>query len=258
MAKRIMTKLTLTLLRRYKMKKQRIKEKKNLSITNFGDIIVIKNRSAIASAVLGSIILAFLGAVMLILKDAWDNAIFWVVFAFIVLSTAYMLANAFFGKIVLNSPEMTMTVYFPFKVEYKFSDINYIDVRSSKPKEGIVTHKVSAYIGNGKSSVDVVTTSKAQADEIASLLRGMLDNGAMEYPECEEAPIENNDLEGQKSVSPLSDEKERSGDDTLDFKPIEKKADLDSTDKENSECEMAPEESDKPETDGTDEESEKI
>ena len=216
-----------------KKKDRKIREKRNLSIVNYGDVIIIKNRTAVASAVLGTIILAFSGAVMFTLKDAWNNPVFWGVFAFVVLGTVYMLASAVLNKIVLNSPNMTMTVCFPFKKEYKFSDINYIDMRSSKPKDGIVTHKVSAYIGNGRMSVDVVTTSASQAEEIAALLRGMLDNGAMEYPECDDEPKPDNEEE-KKPVFPLFAKKKKSSenDDEIKFTPIEKKTDEEKQDTE--------------------------
>ena len=209
-----------------KGKKQKIKERKNLSIINCGDKVVIKDRSRVASSVLWSIILAFLSSLIFILKDARNEAIFWVPFLFVAFSTAYMLANAIFGKIVLDALEMSITVYIPFKIEYKFSDVNYVDIRSSKPKDGIVTHKVSAYIGKGKGSVDVVTTSISQADEVASLIRGMLDSGAMEYPEGNEEPFGYEEEKKQGFAFPKRKKKpDEAADeaDGVDFTPIEKK-----------------------------------
>ena len=205
-----------------KNKKQRIKERKNLSIINQGDTIVIKDRSATASAVLWSIILAFLTSLIFMLKDARDEAIFWVPFIFVALSAVYMLSMAIFGKIVLDAIKMTIEIYMPFKIEYKFSDVNYVDLRSSKPKDGIVTHKVSAYVGKGKRSVDVVTTSLSQAEEVASLLRGMLDSGAMEYPEGNEEPFDSK--EEKQLFSKRRGKRDETPDEAagVDFTPIEK------------------------------------
>ena len=211
-----------------KKKTKRVKEKRNLSILNCGDTVVIKNRSAIAGGVMGSVILGFMAVVMFILREAWDEALFWGVFAFVVLSTAYMLANALFGKIVLNSPERLMIVYFPFKIEYKFSDINYIDIRSSKPKDGIITHRVSILMGKGKSSVDITTTSLSQAQELSALLRGMLDNGAMEYPEGNEEPFVYDGEKPKKRLSVFNKKKktdEPVRDDAVEFSPIKKAKD---------------------------------
>ena len=161
----------------------KIREKSNLVVNNFGDTVIIKNRSTVASGILGAVLMALLIWVMVMLKGAWSSLIFWVVFAFLFLSSAHWLLNAMLGKIVLDSPKMLMTVYSPFKKEYKFSDINYVDIKSAKPKDGRVVHSVRAYIGKGKRSVKIDTTSKKQADEIHALLAGMLDVAAMEYPE---------------------------------------------------------------------------
>ena len=211
-----------------KSKKQKIKERKNLSIINCGDKVVIKDRSRVASSVLWSIILAFLSSLIFILKDARNEAIFWVPFLFVAFSTVYMLANAIFGKIVLDALEMSITVYIPFKIEYKFSDVNYVDIRSSKPKDGIITHRVSILMGKGKSSVDITTTSLSQAQELSALLRGMLDNGAMEYPEGNEEPFVYDGEKPKKRLSVFNKKKktdEPVRDDAVEFSPIKKAKD---------------------------------
>ena len=163
----------------------RIREKSNLVVNNFGDTVIIKNRSVVGGSILGTMLMVFLIVAMVMLRGAWSSVMFWVVFAFLCLGCMYWLLNAVLGKIVLDSPKMLMTVYSPFKKEYKFSDINYVDVKSAKPKDGLVVHSVRAYIGKGKRSIKIDTTSKKQAEEIHSLLAGMLDNAAMEYPEGE-------------------------------------------------------------------------
>ena len=171
-------------------KNAKIREKRNLLITNHGDTVIIKNRAAIGGGVLGSLLMAFSLVCMFVLREGWSSPLFWIVFAFLFLSSAHWSLNAAFGKILLNSPEMIMTVYSPFKNEYKFKDINYVDVKSSKPKDGLVTHTVSVYIGKGRRSVKIDTFSSEQATELVSLLRGMLDNAAMEYPEGNEEPFD--------------------------------------------------------------------
>lgn len=177
------------------MKKQNKKtasrqtEKKNLSIINHGDTIVIKNRSTIAAGVLGALMLSIILIGTLSLRNMWSTPVFWVIIAVMALSTAWSIVKMIFGKVVLNSPNMTMEVYNPIKKQYKFADINYVDLKTSKEKDGVVLHKVTVYIGEGKRSVEISTGSKSQADELVSLLRGMLDNGAMEYPEGNEEPF---------------------------------------------------------------------
>lgn len=135
-----------------------------------------------------------------VMKEAWELPLFIVVFAIFVIGSVYSLANILLGKIVLDSPNMLMTVYNPFKKQYKFEDINYVDVHSSKPKDGIVLHNVIVYIGNGKRNVEIITMSSKQADELVLLLRGMLDNGAMIFPEGDEEPFTFDDDKEKKGV----------------------------------------------------------
>ena len=183
-------------------KNGRIREKNNLKIENFGDTVIIKNRSAITGGVSGALLMVFIIAVAIIMRAAWSYYLFWLLFAFLFLSSAYWCVSAAFGKIVLNSPKMTMTVYSPLKKEYKFRNINYVDVKSAKPKDGFVVHTVSVYIGDGKKSVKIDTLSSEQAEELSALLRGMLDNAAMEYPEGNEEPF-NLDKEEKKAAGSL-------------------------------------------------------
>lgn len=175
-----------------KKKKKHIKKmskKKNLSIVNNGDIIVIKNRSTIAAGVLGAVVLGVCLAGLFTLEGAWSLPYFWLLACVLAAATLYSLTKVMLSKIILDSPKMLMTVYNPFKKEYKFEDINYVDVKTAKGGEGVILHVVVVYIGVGKRTVEMVSYSKEQADQLASLLRGMLDNGAMIFPEGDEEPF---------------------------------------------------------------------
>ena len=90
-------------------KSRKVREKKNLSIANYGDTVVIRNRSLIGGGILGTLTVAFCIAMLFVLRDAWDVAIFWIVYPFILLSSIYSLINTLFGRIVLDSPNMLMT-----------------------------------------------------------------------------------------------------------------------------------------------------
>lgn len=169
-----------------KRKTKRIREKKTLSVSNMGDIVVIKNRYVAANAIVCTVVMAVLIAVFFKLKAVWDEPVFWVMYLFMFFSNIYSLWKTVIGKIILSSNDALMTVYWPFKKEYSFSDISYIDLKSSKPNEGYVTHSIFIYAGEGKKRVKLETFSSVQANEIVSLLRGMLDCGAMEYPEGNE------------------------------------------------------------------------
>lgn len=169
--------------------KRKIREKKSLVISNMGDTVVIKNRSAVGSGVLGVILMLFFLTVTLCMRVAWKSPLFWGVITFLFLCSAYWFATTAFAKIVLDSPKLLMSVYNPFKAEYSFKDINYVDRKISKPKDGYVMHTVNIYIGNGKKRVRIDTFSSAEADEVESLVSGMLDCGAMEYPEGDEEPF---------------------------------------------------------------------
>ena len=145
-----------------------------------------------------------------------------------------------------------MTVFSPFKTEYKFADINYVDLKASKPKDGLITHTVSAYIGNGKKKIELTTHSKPQADELVSLLRGMLDNAAMEYPEGNEEPFRFDDeneqtggfLKRKKQPKPETQKADSENPKTLKIDKAEAKA-------ENADAPISSEKKDEPNADKT-------
>ena len=169
---------------------KKVAEKKNLSIVNQGDFIVIRNRSAIGAGVLSVIILGICAAGVYTLRQAWNLPLFWAMFGLLVLGILYSLVKSVCSKIVLNSPQKTITIYNPLPKEYKFEDINYIDRKTVKDRTVPDAHVVIAYIGDGRRNVSITSYSKAQADELAILLNGMLDNGAMIFPEYEEDPLD--------------------------------------------------------------------
>ena len=185
--------------------KKRIKEKKNLLIANMGDMVVIKNRAIIGNAILGAIVMIFSVIIMFLLKEAWDVPLFWVIFAFLFVGSVYSFAGIICGRIVLRSGTNLMTVYGPFKKEYSFAEINYIDVKSSRPTDGYITHTVMIYIGDGRKCIKIDTFSGEQADELVSLLRGMLDNGAMVFPEGKERFTNYEEKEEKKIFDFLKD-----------------------------------------------------
>ena len=172
-----------------KKAKNKVINKKNLSIINQGDTVVIRNRSSIAASVVSVIILGVCAAGIFTLRAAWELPLFWLMFCIFIAGTLFSLAKSIFGKVVLDSPKTTMTVYNPFPISYKFEDVNYVDLKTEKGGDGQEVHVVTAYIGIGKRSVQLVSYSKEQAQELAILLRGMLDNGAMIYPEGDEEPF---------------------------------------------------------------------
>ena len=172
--------------------------KKNLLIINQGDTVIIKNRSAIASGVSGVILIIFCIAGTILLKDLWNMLLFKLVFPLVVLGALWNSVGTMLGKILLDSPNKLMIVYNPLKKQYKFDDINYVDLKTKKEKDGLLVHTVTVYIGDGKRTVEIRTFSREQADELESLLRGMLDHGAMEYPEGDEEPFDFDDEKKEK------------------------------------------------------------
>ena len=172
-----------------KKTKKKIPERKNLSVVNQGDLVIIRNRSTIAAAMVGVIMLGLCTAGAFTLRAAWELPLFWLLFGVLVTGVVYSLAKAMLAKVVLDSPKTTITVYNPLPIKYKFEDVNYVDVTTAKSTEGAIAYVVTVYIGIGKRTVEIVSYSKEQADELAILLRGMLDNGAMVYPEGDEEPF---------------------------------------------------------------------
>jgi hypothetical protein len=124
--------------------------------------------------------------------------LFKVAFPLVVIGALWNNVGVMIGKILLDSPNKLMIVYNPIKKQYKFNDINYVDLKIKKEKDGVVVHKVTVYIGDGKRTVEIVAFSREQADELTSLLRGMLDHGAMEYPEGDEEPFNFEDEKKEK------------------------------------------------------------
>ena len=182
-------------------------DKNTLLIENNGDFVTIRTRSILVAAIIGSIELALCVACIFVMKGAWGLPWFWVMFSSVILGIIYFTVNELLSKIVLNSPKMTMTVYNPLKKEYKFSDINYIDAKTTKSGRAVL-HVVTVYIGDGRRSVEIATLSEKQAYELASLLRGMLDNAAMIYPEGNEEPF---NLDDNNKKSPLEVFREKFG-----------------------------------------------
>lgn len=176
----------------------RIKEKKSLSIAHYGDFVVIKNRSTLAASLSGFLMLVLCIVGGIALKDAWKMPMFAVMFLIIIAAIIYSFVSIVFSKVTLDSINMQMNVYSPFKKQYKFEDVNYVEIKSSKPKDGVILHRVITYIGNGKKNVELTTMSLKQAEELASLLRGMLDNAAMIYPEGNEEPFDFDDAKETK------------------------------------------------------------
>ena len=156
---------------------EKIGEKNTLSVHNYGDLVVIKNRSAIGGGIFGAMIMVFSVLIAVKMKDAWSSPGFWCGFLFLFLCSAYWFANAVLGKVILDSPKRTMTVYGPFKKEYSFSEVNYVETVSAKPKNGHRLHSVYVYLGNGRRNVRIDTLSFTQATEVETLLKSMLDSG---------------------------------------------------------------------------------
>lgn len=210
---------------------KKIKDRKSLFIAHYGDYVVIKNRPNFAATFSGLIMLSLCVACGIMLREAFKMPMFAVAFSLIALSIVYSFVSIAFSKILLDSPNMQMTVYNPFKKQYKFDDISYIDVESSKPKDGYVTHTVTVYIGSGKKQVEIRTTSKKQADQLLSLLRGMLDNAAMIYPEGDEEPfVFDDDKKKQQGVMPFGIKRNKKNDSKEENTPITKENDLNNKD----------------------------
>ncbi len=220
-----------------KKRNEKIKERKSLSIINYGDYVIIKNRSTIAAYISGCFALLLCIAGGIVMKEAWQLPMFVVAYILVIIGVVYTFISMLFNKIILDSPNLQMNVYNPFKKQYKFDDVNYVDVKSSKPKDGVVLHKVTVYIGEGKKSVEISTMSSKQADELASLLRGMLDNAAMIYPEGNEEPFDLED-EKKKSVSIPFGLKKNKKDDSKEEKSSE-------TTEQTKKAENAPEENER-------------
>ena len=163
--------------------------RESLSVVNNGDTVIIRTRSVIAAGLVGAVMLGLCIACVITLRGAWSLPWFWVHFGSVIVGIVYSTANIILSKIVLNSPKMTMTVYNPFKKEYKFTDINYVDEKATKAQSKQIVHTVTVYIGDGKRNVEISTESEKQACELVALMRGMLDNAAMEYPEGNEEPF---------------------------------------------------------------------
>lgn len=147
--------------------------KKSLSVNNFGDHVIIRNRNYYLGAALG--ILIFIVSVIgaFYLRDAWSLPFFWGAFVLLLIGIAYYTVKTIISKIVLDSRDLTMTIYNPFVKRYNFADVNYVDRKTVHSKDGGTTYAVIVYIGNGKRSVEVASQSLDQADEIEVLMRRM-------------------------------------------------------------------------------------
>ena len=204
------------------------KGRRNLAVANYGDTIVIRNKSTVSAGICGVVMLSLIAVAAFKLKEAWNLPFFWAGLMLVVLGIVYSSVNAICSKIVLDSPKTLISVYRPFEKQYKFSDVNYVDVTAKKSKDKPIAYTVILYIGNGKRTVEVTTYSEDQADELVSLFRGMLDNGAMEYPEGDEEPFHFDDDEKKSGFTFLKRKKNtepEAGVDETDVKAPEKSDD---------------------------------
>ena len=165
------------------------KGRRNLSVANYGDKVVIKNRSTVSVGLFGTILLALCVFAMIKIRWAWGFPVFWICASVIAAGMLSLFINMMLSKIVLDSPKTIISVYRPFEKQYKFSDVNYVDVNTTKHSDGLLAYTVILYIGVGKKTIQMTSFSKDQADELVALFRGMLDHGAMEYPEGDEEPF---------------------------------------------------------------------
>ncbi|MBQ7365090.1 MAG: hypothetical protein IJW46_05790 [Clostridia bacterium] len=150
-------------------------QKSNLIITRHDNKITIKKKPEVAHCVIFTMV--FLAGIFLpiVLDELRDVELFWVVYAFCMLTNIATFTSVFFGKIVVDSDKRELNIYNLCRETYPFEDVKELKsfFKEGDSDGGMDTHKVLFIFTNGHQS-ELQTTSQEQTQELMELLKSMI------------------------------------------------------------------------------------
>lgn len=149
--------------------------KSNLNIIRNDNKITIKKKPEVAHCVIFAMI--FLAGILLpiIWEELRDIELFWVVYAFCMLTNIATFASVFFGKIVVDSDKREINIYNLCRKTYRFDDVKELKsfFEEGDSDGGMDTHKVLFIFTNGHKS-ELRTISKEQTQELIEILKSII------------------------------------------------------------------------------------
>ena len=104
-----------------------------------------------------------------------DIPLFWVVYAFCMLTNIATFTSTFFGKVVVDSKKRKINIYNLCRETYRFDELKELNsfFQEGDSDGGMDTYKVLFIFTNGHKS-ELQTTSKEQTQELIDVLNEVI------------------------------------------------------------------------------------
>ena len=149
--------------------------KSKLNIIQSENKITIKKKPDVSHCVI--FLVVFLAGFLLpiFFEELRDITLFWVVYAFCMLTNIAIFTSAFFGKVVVDSKKREINIYNLYRETYRFDELKELKsfFQEGDSEGGMDTHKVLFIFTNGHES-ELQTTSKEQTQELIDVLNGAI------------------------------------------------------------------------------------
>ena len=149
--------------------------KSKLYVVQSENTITIKKKPDASNCVIFA--LTFLAGILLpvIFEKFRDVPLFWVVYAFCMLTNIAKFILVFFGKIVVNSDKREINIYNLCREIYRFDELKELKsfFEEGDSDGGMDTHKVLFVFTNGYKS-EIQTTSKEQTQELIEVINEII------------------------------------------------------------------------------------
>ena len=149
--------------------------KSKLNIIRIENKITIKKKPDVSNCVVFSMV--FLAGILLpvMFEEFRDIPLFWVVYAFCMLTNIVTFISTFFGKVVVDSGKREINIYNLCRKTYRFDELKELKgfFQEGDSDGGMDIHKVLFIFINGHKS-EIQTTSKEQTQELIDVLNGAI------------------------------------------------------------------------------------
>ena len=149
--------------------------KSSLNIIRDENQITIKKKPDVSNCIIFAGI--FLSGILLpiLFEKLRDIPLFWVVYAFCMLTNIATFASIFFGKIVVDADKREINIYNLCRETFRFDELKEIKsfFEEGDSDGGMDTHKVLFIFTSGYKT-DIQTTSKEQTQELIELLNSII------------------------------------------------------------------------------------
>jgi len=149
--------------------------KSKLDIIQSENKITIKKKPDIFNCVIFAGV--FLAGILLpiIFGELRDVSLFWVFYAFCMLTNIVNFTSVFFGKVVVDSGKREINIYNLCRETYRFDELKELKsfFQEGDSDGGMDTHKVLFIFTNGHKN-EIQTTSKEQTQELIDVLNGVI------------------------------------------------------------------------------------